>query len=82
MLFRSRIVYDLNIDETDDGYEKISWKEIPPYYVSVEESKKTGKKEFTRRIKGPVSHLQIWDRSKNKFIDGWGPGEIPGAGTR
>jgi hypothetical protein len=65
----------LNVDETDEGYEKISWKEILPYYVWG--SNRLTAKEFTRRIKGPVSHMRIWDRSKNKFIDGWGPGEIP-----
>ena len=77
----ARVVSDLKIDITDDGREIISWKE-PPVYKLVNGEKVIEKEplpdEFTRRIIGPVSHKVIWDRINSKFINGWGPGEIPG----
>ena len=76
----ARVVSDLKIDITDDGRETISWKEPPVYDLvngKIEKVKEPIPDQFTRRIRGPVSHKIIWDRIKSKFIDGWGPGEIP-----
>jgi len=76
----ARVVSDLRIDITDDGIETISWKEPPVYNIvngKIEKVKEQRPDQFIRRIRGPVSHKIIWDRINSKFIDGWGPGEIP-----
>ena len=76
----ARKVSDLKVDTTNDGREKISWKEPPKYkFVNgkIEKVRDPWPDQFTRQIRGPVSHKIIWDRRNSKFIDGWGPGEIP-----
>jgi len=76
----ARIVSDLRIYYTEDDKEIISWMEPPAYsFVNGKNEKIRDPRpdQYTRRIRGPVSHKIIWDRVNSKFIDGWGPGEVP-----
>lgn len=76
----ARIVTDLKIKMAADGKESITWMEPPQYelinekVIMVREPITGG---FTRRITGPVSHEQIWDRINSRFKNGWEPGESP-----
>ena len=76
----ARIVSDLKIEITSDDKESISWMEPPLYSIVKGKTKKVREPipgGFTRRITGPVSHEEIWDRINSKFKKGWGPGEAP-----
>jgi len=76
----ARIVSDLKIEIGSDGKESITWKEPPIYDLinnKVQMVREPIPGAFTRRITGPFSHEQIWDRINSKFKKGWGQGEIP-----
>ena len=76
----ARVVSDLKIEITSNNKESISWLEPPRYNIvkdKIEKVQEPIPDGFTRRISGPVSHKQIWDRINSKFIKGWGLGESP-----
>ena len=76
----ARIVSDLKIGIGSDGKESITWMEPPTYDLinnKVQMVQEPIPGAYTRRITGPVSHEEIWDRMNSKFKNGWGPGEIP-----
>jgi len=76
----ARVVSDLRIETTINNKETISWMEPPRYELinnRVEMVKNPFPGKFTRRISGPVSHKEIWDRATSKFKKGFGPGELP-----
>ncbi len=73
----ARVVSNIKVEvDRDTGLEMIAWIE-PDRYEGPHVAAKGVAARFQRRIKGPLSGEQIWDRSARRFKPGWGPGENP-----
>ena len=74
---RVLLVSNIKVEvDRDTGLEMIAWIE-PDRYEGPHVAAKGVAARFQRRIKGPLSGEQIWDRSARRFKPGWGPGENP-----
>jgi len=76
----ARLATDVVVEQTDDGFEQVSWSEPDRYEVDVTSGalvkQATGiRRTVTRRLRGPVSGEHIWDRAGGCFKPGWGPDE-------
>jgi hypothetical protein len=77
----ARQVRDFQVETTDNGLETITWTEPDTYGVGpdghLERVTAKSRQAVTRRLRGPLSSKLIWDRVNDRFLAGWGPGEVP-----